>query len=75
MRHWSLTNPRELHEQPLHAECVTVWCAISRIGIIGPWFFEENQSAITVNSKRYVRMIQEFFLSKLEKMDVGEVWF
>ena len=30
MRYWSPTNPRELHEQPLHTERATVWCAISR---------------------------------------------
>lgn len=75
MRYWSPTNPRELHEQPLHTERVTVWCAISRIGIIGPWFFEENEKAVTVNSERYVSMIVDFFLPKLEEMNVGEVWF
>lgn len=31
-------NTRELHEQPIHTECITVRCALSRVGIIGPWF-------------------------------------
>ena len=75
MRYWSPTNPRELHEQPLHTKRVSVWCAISRIGIIGPWFFEENERAVTVNSERYVSMIVDFFLPKLKEMNVGEVWF
>ena len=43
MRYWSRDNPRELHQRPLHSERVTVWCALSQVGIIGPWFFEENE--------------------------------
>jgi hypothetical protein len=34
--YWSATNPTELHERPLHSSKVTVWCAISSLGIIGP---------------------------------------
>ena len=54
---------------------VNVWCAISSVGIIGPYFFEENERAVTVNAARYREMIEEFFLSHLEEMDVGDVWF
>jgi hypothetical protein len=75
MRYWSGVNPRELHEKPLHAERVTVWCALSRTGIIGPWFFEENDRAVTVTSERYIQMIQEFFLPKLDELGVRNVWF
>lgn len=75
MRYWSGDNPRELHEKPLHCERVTVWCAFSKAGIIGPYFFEENNRAVTVNSERYTEMIREFFLPKLEEMDLGDVWF
>lgn len=75
MRYWSNRNPRELHERPLHSQRLTVWCALSRVGIIGPYFFEENGVAVAVNSARYRHMIEEFFLPRLEEMDVGEVWF
>lgn len=34
--YWSATNPKEIHEKPLHISKVTVWCAISSFGIIGP---------------------------------------
>lgn len=61
MRYWADTNPRELHQKPLHSPKVTVWCAISSAGIIGPWFFEENEVTVTVNSDRYVNMLQNFF--------------
>ena len=75
MRYWSETNPKELHERPLHSDRVTVWCAMSRVGIIGPYFFQENGRAVTVNSGRYVTMIEEFFLPALEEMDLDNVWF
>ncbi|PNF23302.1 hypothetical protein B7P43_G17108 [Cryptotermes secundus] len=64
MCYWSDNNPRELHERPLHCEHVTVWCALSRVGIIG----EENEVAVTVNSVCYVKMI-------LDVMAVGDLWF
>jgi len=53
---------------PQHTERVTVWCAISRIGIIVSRFFEENERTVTVNSDRYANMIKEFFLPKFEEI-------
>ena len=75
MRYWSGNNPRELHERPLHSDKVTVWCALSRVGVIGPYFFEEDNHAVTVNSQRYVDMIKNFFEPALEEMHLGNVWF
>lgn len=75
MRYWSGENPREIHERPLHSDRVTVWCAISMEGIIGPYFFEENDRAVTVNSERYVNMIQQFLEPEIQQMNVGLVWF
>ena len=42
MRYWCGVNPCELHQKPLSCERVTVWCAMSVMGIIDPYFFEEN---------------------------------
>ena len=42
-RYWAESNPRSLHERPLHCPRVTVWCAIARFGIWGPYFFEEEK--------------------------------
>ena len=71
MRYWSGDNPRELHGKPLH--CERVWCAFSKVGIIDPYFFEENNRTVTVNCERYTEMIGEFFLPKLEEIDLGDV--
>ncbi|PNF39164.1 hypothetical protein B7P43_G01359 [Cryptotermes secundus] len=60
MRYWSGNNPRELLERPLHSDKVTVWCALSRVGVIGPG---------------YVDMIKNFFVPALEEMHQGNVWF
>ncbi|XP_069594588.1 bromodomain-containing protein 7 isoform X2 [Ranitomeya imitator] len=75
MRYWSEANPREVHERPLHSDRVTVWCAISRVGIIGPYFFQDNGRAITVNSERYLSMIQDYFQLALEAMELEDTWF
>ncbi|PNF30075.1 hypothetical protein B7P43_G04239 [Cryptotermes secundus] len=72
--YWSGNNPRELHERPLHSDKVTVWCALSRVGVIGPYFFEEDNHAVTVNSQQYVHMIKNFFEPALEEMHLGNVW-
>lgn len=75
MRYWSSENPRVIHKRPLHSDKVTVWCAISSEGIIGPYFFEENNHAVTINSERYVNMIQQFLEPQLEQINLGLVWF
>ena len=46
-RYWTDSNPKEVHERPLHSSKVTVWCAVSSHGVIGPYFFE-NEERITM---------------------------
>lgn len=77
-RYWAAENPRELHQRPLHSEKVTVWCAVSRLGVIGPYFFEDAQGAIvTVNSERYIAMLENFFIPEFRRrgIDTRNVWF
>ncbi|CAK9818123.1 hypothetical protein ANTQUA_LOCUS9679 [Anthophora quadrimaculata] len=45
-------------------------------GIIGPFFFENAaDQAITVNGARYRDMIIQFFVPKLQDIDVNDMWF
>ena len=78
-RYWAQENPRELHQRPLHSAKVTVWCAISKFGVIGPYFFEENGSSVTVNSETYFAMLESFLEQKLEELseeiNLGDIWF
>lgn len=71
-RYWAEENPRLLHEKPLHAQKVTVWCAISASGIIGPYFYEDEAgNTVTVSSQRYVQMIQNFLTPQLAGFQVN----
>ncbi|KAE9536186.1 hypothetical protein AGLY_007409 [Aphis glycines] len=65
MRYWAPENPHEIHQSPLHSLKVTVWCAVSRFGVIGPYFFEERGQTVTVTSDRYVAMLKNSTLSFL----------
>lgn len=66
-RYWAQNNPRELHQRPLHSEKVTVWAAVSKSCVIGPYFFEEDGRAVTVNAQRYQRMLREFLVPELRR--------
>ena len=55
MRYWSATNPNALLETPLHPQKVTVWCGFHAGGVIGPYFFvDENDCHATVNESAIV---------------------
>jgi hypothetical protein len=71
MQYWSDNNPRQLHEKPLHSHEVTVWCGVSTFGIVGPYFFEdENGLAVAVTSQRYVQMLNEYVFPKIRDMGI-----
>lgn len=76
-RYWASDNPRALHQRPLHSPKVTVWCAVTKECVIGPYFFEENGVTVTVNSHRYIEMINNFFIPELHVrgMNTRTVWF
>ncbi|GFT42092.1 transposable element Tc3 transposase [Trichonephila clavipes] len=42
-RIWSEANPQVYVETPLHPEKLTVWCALWAGGIIGPYFFNNDE--------------------------------
>jgi hypothetical protein len=46
MRYWCGVNPRELHQKPLICERVTVWCAMSVMGMIGPYFLKKTNAQL-----------------------------
>ncbi|GFV91199.1 putative DD41D transposase [Trichonephila clavipes] len=63
-------------ETPLHPEKLTVWCALWAGGIIGPYFFKNDEGHnVTVNGDRYRAMITNFFIPELNNHDVQELWF
>ncbi|GFT53413.1 uncharacterized protein TNCV_3324131 [Trichonephila clavipes] len=62
-RIWSEANPQMYVKTPLHPEKLTVWCALWAGGIIGPYFFKNDEGHnVTVNGDRYRTMITHFFI-------------
>ncbi|GFX84801.1 putative DD41D transposase [Trichonephila clavipes] len=75
-RIWNEANPQVYVETPLHPEKLTVWCALWAGGIIGSYFFKNDEGHnITVNGDRYRAMITNFFIRELNNHDVQELWF
>ncbi|GFW72216.1 putative DD41D transposase [Trichonephila clavipes] len=75
-RIWSEANPQVYVETPLHPEKLTVWCALWAGGIIGPYFFKNDEGHnVTVNGDRYRALIINFFIPELNNHDVQELWF
>ncbi|GFV30900.1 transposable element Tc3 transposase [Trichonephila clavipes] len=75
-RIWREANPQVYVETPLHPEKLTVWCAFWAGGIIGPYFFKNDEGHnVTVNGDRYRAMITNFFIPELNNHDVQELWF
>ena len=75
-RFWNTENPRNIHEKPLHAQKVTVWCGIMNSRIIGPYFFEDdNGVTTTVSGENYRKMLQEYLLPHLEHLGLSNLWF
>ena len=76
-RYWAPENPCLIHENPLHSQKVTVWCAVSVFGVIGPYFFEEDGETVTVTSERYIQMLRQFLQRELRRrhMEARQIWF
>lgn len=75
-RIWDDANPHEIHQMAMHPQKVTVWCGLWAGGIIGPYFFEnEDGVAITVNGERYRSMIRNFLWPRLDDMNFRNMWF
>ncbi|GFX97167.1 putative DD41D transposase [Trichonephila clavipes] len=75
-RIWSEANPQVYVETPLNPEKLTVWCALWAGGIIGPYFFKNDEDhKVTDNGYRYRAMITNFFIPELNNHDVHELWF
>ncbi|GFX08531.1 putative DD41D transposase [Trichonephila clavipes] len=75
-RIWSEANPQVYVETSLHPETLSVWCALWAGGIIGPYFFKNDEGHnVTVNGDRCRAMITNFFFPELNNHDVQELWF
>ena len=55
---------------------MTVWCGFWYDGIIGPFFFKNEQgAAVSVIGERYRAMINEFSSPKVKEDNMDDIWF
>ena len=74
-RLWGTEIPHAYIENPTHPKRVTVWCGFWSRGIIGPFFFQNEQGeASTVNGVRYWAMLNEFLFT-IEEEDIATFVF
>ena len=74
-RFWGNENPRIMQEREMHPLKATVWCGFWAGGVFGPFFFEDDGNAVTINGERYRNMLATQFRPKLENMAIDNLWF
>ena len=58
---WGSTPPEHCLQRSLHSVKCTAWVAISKHGIIGPFWFEDaNERSVTINTEWYVQVLGKF---------------
>ena len=75
---WCSTPPEHCLQRPLHSVKCTACVAISKHGIIGPfWFEDDNERSVTINTERYVQVLGKFWTALGRRSGVVRVlqWF
>lgn len=70
-RIWGTENPHELLEHQRDSPKVTVFCAMSKKAVYGPFFFERA----TVNGETYLDMLENWLMDKLSEKESGDFIF
>lgn len=76
--YWGTNPPDEVLQRPLHSQKCTAWVAISKHGIIGPYWFEDaHERAETVNTQRYLAVMRKFWAALGRRRGVirAQQWF
>lgn len=60
--------PDVIIQKPLHSARVTIWCAVSAHGVIGPYFIEDDDGTpLTVTQERYRNIVVTPFVQDLRR--------
>ena len=76
--YWGTTFPEHCLQRPLHSVKRTAWVALSKHGIIGPfWFEDDNEQSVTINTERYLQVLRKFWTALGRRRGVVRVhqWF
>ena len=61
---WGTAAPNEVLQRPLHSKKSTEWVAMLTHGIIGSfWFEDENGEPLTVTKERCVEVLQQYWIA------------
>jgi hypothetical protein len=69
-RYWAEENPQQLHQRLLHTPRVTVWCGVTNFGVIGPYFFED-EDGVQLHMFVYAEMLRNFITPELRSRPYG----
>ena len=75
---WGTQAPDEVLQRPLHSVKCTAWVAISKHGIIGPFWFENaNEEGVTVTKEHYIVVLNKFWTALGSRRGVNRdvQWF
>jgi len=75
---WGSTPPEHCRPRPLRSVKCTAWVVISKHGIIGPfWFEDDNERSVTIKTDRYVQVLGKFWTALDRRRGVIRVlnWF
>ncbi len=64
VRIWGTECSHVVNHVPRHGEKVTVWCAVSKDRVTGPYFFDEE----AVTGEYYRNMLQSYALPRLNRL-------
>ena len=71
---WGSTPPEHCLQRPLHSMKCTAWVAISKHGIIGPfWCEDNNERSVTINTERSVQVLGKFWTALGRRRGVVKV--
>lgn len=75
-RYWAKHNPQVTEQVVQYPQKLNVWCGLWHGGIIGPYFFRnEEGDTVTTNGPRYRAMLEEFLWPELDNIDITDMWF
>ena len=70
--------PEHFLQRPLRSTICTAWVALSKLGIIGPyWFADDDEHTMTVNTERYLQILRKFWaaLGQRRRIVRAGQWF
>ena len=75
---WGSASPEHCLQRPLHSTTGIAWVTLSKHGIIGPyWFEDDDEHAMTVNTERSLQILRKFWaaLGQRRRVVRAEQWF